>query len=300
MTLTPRTWQLAAAFAAVYLIWGSTYLVIRVGVESLPPALFAGARFLPAAALLLLYAFSRGARLPQTRRDWGVIAATAILMLVGGNGLVTWSEQWIESNQAALLVATSALWMTGLGAIGPQGERPGGAAIAGLLLGFAGVALLVSSGLKAQVAPWYAYAGISLSPLLWAAGSILARRYPVATSPLMMAALQTLIAGALLILIGLISGEAPRWNWNPQGLAALAYLTILGSCVGYGAYIWLVHQVTPTQLGTYAYVNPAVAVLLGWWILDERLSPAQIVGTLVILCGVLLVTVSPKRKPVSA
>ncbi len=296
MTLTSRTWQLIAAFAAVYLIWGSTYLVIRVGVGMLPPALFAGARFLPAAVLLLLYAFSTGARLPQRARDWSVIAATAVLMLVGGNGMVTWSEQWLESNQAALLVATSALWMTGLGALGAQGERPGVVAIAGLLLGFAGVALLVSSGLKAQAAPWFAYAGISLSPVLWAAGSILARRYPVATSPWMMAALQTLIAGILLILIGLISGEAPRWNWNLQGLMALAYLALLGSCVGYGAYIWLVHQVTPTQLGTYAYVNPAVAVLLGWWILDEHLNPSQVVGTLVILFGVLLVSVSPKRK----
>ncbi len=299
MPLISRTWQLIAAFAAVYLIWGSTYLVIRVGVETLPPALFAGARFLPAAVLLLLFAFSRGARLPQKSRDWGVIAATAILMLVGGNGLVTWSEQWLESNQAALLVATSALWMTGLGALGPQGERPGMLAIAGLLLGFTGVGLLVSSGLESQAAPWFAYAAISLSPVLWAAGSILARRYPVATSPLMMAALQTLIAGVLLILIGLASGEAPRWNWNPQGLAALAYLAIFGSCVGYGAYIWLVHQVTPTQLGTYAYVNPAVAVLLGWWILDERLNLSQALGTLVILFGVLLVTLSPRRKPVT-
>ena len=291
-------WKVWAALTTVYLVWGSTYLAIRVGVAVLPPALFAGTRFLAAGALMLSYALLRGGRLPSSRRDWMVIAATGVLMLVGANGLVTWSEQWIESNQAALLVATSALWMTGLGALGSKGERPGGLAVAGLLLGFGGVALLVSSGLRAQSAPWFAYAGISLSPLLWAAGSILSRRHAVATTPMVMASLQTLIAGAVLTTVGLVCGEAAHWRWDAQGMAALAYLMIFGSCLAYGAYLWLVHQITPAQLGTYAYVNPAVAVLLGWWILDEHLAAPQIVGTLVILLGVVLVTWSSKLKPV--
>ncbi len=296
MATSGSRWQIVAALAAVYLIWGSTYLIIRIGVQELPPALFASSRFLLGGVLMLAYALARGARLPYTRPQWALIALTAVLMLVGGNGLVTWSEQWLESNQAALLVATSALWMTGLGALGPQGEKPGALALAGLALGFVGVGILVSSGLSLRAAPWFAYFAISLSPLFWAAGSVLSRRRPLALNSVMVAAMQSLIAGLILLAIGFGAGETGRWHWSATGVGAILYLAVLGSCLGYGAYIWLVHQITPTQLGTYAYVNPAVAVLLGWWILDEHLNSSQIAGTLVILLGVLLATLSPRQK----
>jgi drug/metabolite transporter (DMT)-like permease len=289
--VTPsRTAQIAVAFAIVYLVWGSTYLAIRVGVQSLPPWLFAGLRFLAAGTLMLLYARLRGAQLPVSRRDWLNITVTALLMLVAGNGLVTWSEQWVESNQAALIVATSALWIAWIGTWGAQGERLNRLTLLGLGLGFGGVAVLVGSGLSLQVAPPLAYAALSLAPLTWAAGSVWSRRAPVACPPFMTAALQMLIAGAVMTAAGLALGEPALWRNEPRALAALAYLVLFGSCLAYGAYLWLVHEVPPARLGTYAYVNPAVAVVLGWWLLDEHLNSTQVLGTLIILAGVLLVS----------
>lgn len=289
-----RPLQVAAAFAIVYVVWGSTYLAIRVGVQDLPPVLFAGVRFLCAAPLMFGYAWLRGARLPAGRRDWAIIALTAVLMLVGGNGLVTWAEHWVESNQAALIIATSAIWMAGFGALGGRGDRLSWMALAGLLLGFAGVALLVGSGLRLRSAPWFAYAALLAAPVLWAAGSVMSRRYPLSCAPLMAAALQMLVTGVILTALGLALGDARRWTPTPESLGALLYLVVFGSCIAYGAYFWLVHEVTPARLGTYAYVNPAIAVLLGWWLLDEVMGPAQLAGTLVILGGVVLVTLASR------
>jgi len=295
--MTPsRTARIAIAFAIIYLVWGSTYLAIRVGVQSLPPWLFAGTRFLAAGILMLAYARLTGARFPAARRDWGTIAVTGLLMLGAGNGLVTWSEQWIESNQAALIVATSALWLAWLGTWGAQGEGLNRLTLLGLGLGFGGVAVLVGSGLRLQVAPPLAYAGLTVAPLAWAAGSVWSRRAPVACPPVMTAALQMLLAGVVMTALGLALGEAGRWAPKPEAWAALVYLVLFGSCLAYGAYLWLVHAVPPARLGTYAYVNPAVAVVLGWWLLDEHLDGTQVAGTVIILAGVLLVTWAA-RKP---
>jgi drug/metabolite transporter (DMT)-like permease len=301
-TVNPsRSLQITIAFAIVYLVWGSTYLAIRIGVLALPPGLFAGLRFLLAGVLMVAWAFWRGARLPASRRDWVNITVTGLLMLVGGNGAVTWAEQWIQSNLAALIVATSALWLAWMGTWGAQGERLSGATLLGLGLGFGGVALLVQSGLQLGDAPWYAYAAMLSAPVFWSAGSVWARRRPVACAPNMTAALQMLIAGAVFSALGLGLGELPRWTWHAEGLLALVYLAIFGSCLAYGAYVWLVHQVPPATLGTYAYVNPAIAVLLGWWLLDETLTVAQMAGTAVILAGVVLVTYAARKpKPVAS
>jgi drug/metabolite transporter (DMT)-like permease len=159
-----------------------------------------------------------------------------------------------------------------------------------LLLGFAGVGVLVSGGLQAQSAPLPAYLALIAAPVLWAAGSIYSRRRPVSCSPLMTAALQMCITGVVMTALGLALGEAPRWHYHFEAYLALAYLVVMGSCLAYGAYFWLVHEVSPAALGTYAYVNPAVAVMLGWWLLDERLSTAQLAGTAIILAGVVLVS----------
>ena len=296
--MNSRTVQVVTAFAIVYVVWGSTYLAIRIGVAHLPFALFAGVRFAIAGLLMFAYARLRGGKLPSSAVDWRNIAVSALLMLVGGNGLVTWGEQWIESNQAALLVATSALWMAGLGTLGSQGERINPATLVGLLLGFGGVAVLVSSGLHLNTAPLKAYAGISLAPLMWAGGSIWSRRHPVGGTAIMTAALQTLIAGGVMTTLGLALGETAHWSWDAKSMAVLAYLIVFGSCIAYGAYFWLVHEVTPSRLGTYAYVNPAIAVLLGWWFLDERLNQTQVIGTVIILAGVVVVTLAQRKKGV--
>lgn len=295
--MNARAVRLLLAFAAVYVVWGSTYLAIRIVVESLPPALSAGIRFVVAGVVMLIYAALRGGHLPSSRRDWAGVAFAGITMLVCGNGLVTWSEQWVESNQAALIIATSALWMAGLGTIGAKGERLGVLTLAGLFAGFVGVALLVGGGLRAHDAPLYAYLALLLAPAFWALGSVYSKRRPVAITSAMSAALQMLIAGLVLGAIGLVAGEAPRLHWEPRAWLALLYLIVFGSCIAYGAFFYLVHEVSPALLGTYAYVNPAIAVALGWWVLDEHLGRTQVIGTAVILCGVLLVSVGSSRKP---
>lgn len=297
---SPGFGKILGALLIVYLVWGSTYLAIRFGVEITPPYLFASLRFIAAGLILLAFAKAKGLPLPSTREDWRVIVITAVLLLVGANGLVTWSEQWVASNQAALMVATSALWMAGFGTLGARGERLGWMTWAGLLTGFFGVAVLMGEGLLHKSAPVAAYVALLISPVLWAAGSIFGRRNPLQCAPLMTAALQMLIAGVLMGGIGLAAGEHERWRWTVQSWWAWGYLTIFGSCIAYGAYYWLVHHVTPALLGTYAYVNPAIAVLLGAWLGGEHLSPTQMIGTGVILGGVVAVTLGqrlPVKKP---
>jgi drug/metabolite transporter (DMT)-like permease len=287
-----RIWRLKviAAFAAVYVIWGSTYLAIRVGVGTLPPALFAGARFLAAGLLLAAYAGFAGQQVPRSRREWTTIAVAAVLLLVGANGLVVWGEQWVPSNQAALIAATVALWLAGLGALGPQGESFSRRRLSGLLTGFAGVAVLMWPADGFVLTHFGAQFAILLAALSWAAGSIYMKRRQPSTPPLMAAAMQSLTGGLLLGIIGFVDGEATLWVWNKEAMLALAYLVVFGSCLAYAAYVWLLHAVSPTALGTYAYINPAVAVVLGGWLLGESLNRTQMAGTLVVLLGVLLVS----------
>ena len=290
-------WRLrvALAFLTVYLVWGSTYLAIRVGVRHLPPALFAGARFLGAGLLLMVYARLAHQRLPRARREWRNILVAAVLLLVGANGLVVWGEQWVPSNQAALLAASVALWLAGLGTLGRHGESLSRRRIAGLTLGFAGVAALLLPGKGFSIEHLGAQLAILAAGLSWAAGSIYMKRAKPTTPPLMSAALQSLAAGVLLGVLGLAHGELPRWTWERESLLALTYLVIFGSCFAYAAYVWLLHEVSPAALGTYAYVNPAVAVVLGAWLLGESLSAMQQLGMLVVLGGVVLVSLPERR-----
>lgn len=290
-------WKLkvALAFATVYIVWGSTYLAIRIGVAELPPLLFAGARFLVAGVLLVFYARLNGQRLPRSRREWRIILVVALLLLAGANGLVVWGEQWVPSNQAALIAAATALWLAGIGTVGRRGHKLGRRTVTGLLIGFLGVgALLVPRG-GFVLDYFWAQLAILAAGLSWAVGSIYAKHRRPTTPPLMSAALQSLAAGIVLCVLGLAAGEAGRWSWAPQALAALAYLIVFGSCLAYAAYIWLLHEVSPARLGTYAYVNPTVAVILGWWLLDESLTAVQLAGMLVTLFGVVLVSAAEPK-----
>ncbi|WP_093289040.1 EamA family transporter [Solimonas aquatica] len=298
MSSASRKTQLWLAFATIYLVWGSTYLAIRIGVHEAPPMLLAGLRFALASPLMVAYALWRGDRFPRARRDYLIVASTGILMLVGGNGLVTWAEQWVASGQTALIVATSALWIAWFGSFGSKGVALNVVTVLGLLLGFAGVALLVGDGLHATAAPAAAYVALVISPIAWAAGSILSLRYPLSCGPMMAAALQSSVGAVVLCGAGLLHGDAQRWVWTPAVLGSVLYLAVFGSFVAYNAYYWLVHATTPAQLSTYAYVNPAVAVLLGWLILGERLSAMQLAGMAVILVSVLAVNLKAmRRKP---
>lgn len=292
MSTMHRRYMIVLAFLTLYLVWGSTYLAIRVGVHDLPPALFAGVRFVISG--LLLYAIARryGQTLPGGWREWRLICVMGVLLLAGGNGLVVAGEQWVPSNQAALLVATTALWLAALGTLGRKGEALSRATRVGLGVGFAGAALLL----------WPHTAGflfnhlggqllILLAAFLWSVGSIYGKRQPQTTPPLMSAAMQMLIGGLFLCAVGWLLGEPGAWVWTWRGMGALSYLIVFGS-LGFAAYIWLLHTVTPAQLGTYAYINPAVAVVLGGWLLDETLSRTQLAGMAIILAGVITVSLA--------
>lgn len=281
--------QMTAAFAVVYLVWGSTYLGIRIAVQDIPPGLLAGLRFTAAGLILGGAALLKGMPIPTGWRVWRVMTVMGLALVVAGNGFVTWAEQWVPSNQAALIIASSAFWMAWFGTFGPRGTPLTHAAKTGLAIGFTGVILLVwpqTTEAGGMLLPMVAILG---SAVAWCGGTIYGRNAKLDVAPLVFAGGQMLIGGLVLTVWGLSVGEADRIVWTTSGVAGLLYLTLFGSCLAYGTYIWLIHHTTPARLGTIAYVNPAVATVLGWWILDERLAGSQFIGMLVILMGVIIV-----------
>lgn len=294
----PGGLRVLAAFAIVYLVWGSTFLAIKIAVSDVPPGLLAGIRFVIAGLALGLAALFIGQPLPRSARSWWVILVMAVTLVVFGNGFVTWGEQWVPSNQAALLVASSALWTAWFGTFGRSGTPMSRGGWAGLLIGFLGVVLMVWPDEATTAAEFWALTAILLSAISWSAGMIYGRSAGTEVRPLMLAAMQMLLGGILLALWGLAAGEADRVNWSIAGVGGLLYLTVFGSCLAYATYIWLIHQATPARLATIAYVNPAVATALGWWLLDEALNTVQIAGMTVIILGVAMVAVfgsGPRR-----
>ncbi len=265
--------RVLAAYVIVSLVWGSTYLVIRIGVGHLPPALFGGIRFTIAGLVLLGIALALGRRLPRRGRDWVTAALVGTLLLSVGNGLVIWAEQFVESGTAAILVVTGALWMGVFDAVIPGSEsRPTRHQFVALLVGFAGAALLVGDlgGLaNANIVPVVALLVASSS---WALGSVYSKRHPVETGPYVHAALQMTAGGTVLIGVGLVGGEVGDLEWTAAGVGAIAYLIVFGSIVAYTSYVYLLRHAQPAFVGTHGYVNTVVAVLLGWWILDEHVT----------------------------
>lgn len=259
-----------------------------MAVADIPPGLLAGIRFILAGLVLGAAALLRGQALPRGR-DWLVATVMAVTLIVVGNGFVTWAEQWVPSNQAALLIASSALWTAWFGTFGAAGTALSRGARLGLAVGFAGVALLVWPEHGQSTAELCALAAILLSSVSWSAGAMYGRSTRVTARPLMFAAAQMLIGGVVLASLGLANGELARASWSLRGLTGLAYLTVFGSCLAYGTYVWLIRQTTPARLATIAYVNPAVATVLGWWLLGEALTGPQLAGMPVVLAGVLLV-----------
>jgi drug/metabolite transporter (DMT)-like permease len=294
------------AFAAVYLIWGSTYLAIRVGIESFPPLLLAGARHLLTG--LLLYPVLRwktGVR--PTAAHWRTAIITGCLLLFIGNGGLCLAEQSVPSGVAALLVATVSLWLVLIDWMRPGGVRPARRVVMGLVLGFAGLALLVGPknlGGSARVDP--AGVGILLAAsFAWASGSIYSRHAPSASSALLGAAMQSLAGGVALWIAGFISGETSALHLGAISLRswiALAYLIVFGSMLGFTAYIYILKKSTATRVATYAFVNPIVALFLGWLFVGEAITLRTLAAAAVILTAVLLVisTPHPAVSPASA
>lgn len=287
-----------AAFLAVYLVWGSTYLAILFAIETLPPFLMAGVRFVIAGGLVLGVMRLRGVEWP-TASQWRASMVIGGLLLMGGNGGVVWAEQWVPSGPTSLIVATVPFWMVLMEAVRPGGTRPAGVVVGGLLVGFAGIALLVGPGDWAGggIDPTGA-AALVLASICWAAGSIYARGADLPGSALMATAMQMLMGGGMLVLAGTLTGEWARLDLagvSVRSLAAFTYLILFGSLVGFTAYVWLLKVSTPARVSTYAYVNPVVAVLLGWGFAGEALTGRVVVAVVVILSAVALITMRRHR-----
>jgi drug/metabolite transporter (DMT)-like permease len=284
-----RVTKLIAGFAVLYLVWGSSYVAMKIGVQHLSPAMFAGVRFTLAGLLLAAVAALRGGRLPAGARQWRHVLTMGALTILVCNGINNWAIQWVPSNQSALINATTAFWIAGFGTLGPRGHSLSSRAQAGLVIGFVGAALILwpHGGFDAELlGPQLAIVGACVA---WSLGTLYYRSVEIETDPLMFTALQMLTGGLMLLAAGIGSETLGDWEWSWAGTGTLLYLTLFSSCLAYTAYAWLMVNTTPDRLATYSYVNPAVAALLGWLILHEHLSATQILGMVVILAGVMLV-----------
>jgi drug/metabolite transporter (DMT)-like permease len=289
-------WELAIAFFSVYVFWGMTYLAMRVAVVEIPPHLMAGVRFLLAG--LLLYAWSRWrGEGPPTEEQWRAATIVGAFLLLGGNATVAWAEERVPSGLAAVLIAVVPIWMVAM-EWGRRGSRPGGRVIAGLLLGLAGVGLLVSPGRnEAGNVDLIGAVMLILASASWAWGSVISKSAPLPKSPFLATSMEMIAGGILLLIVAAIAGQFHGFylsavSW--QAALAWIYLVIFGSLLGFTAYIWLLGHTSIAKAGTYAYVNPVVAVLLGWAILHEPITMRTVIATLVILAGVALVNVDWK------
>lgn len=291
--------RLIAAFAAVYIVWGSTYLAIRFAVETLPPLLMAGARFLLAGAILLAWARFREPDCRITRIDWKTGVISGALLLLGGNGLVVWAEQRVPSGIAALLVAVVPLWMVLLDWMRPGGRRPHVLVFAGLGLGLFGLLLLVGfDSLQGQGHGQVSVAGalvLVLASLSWAAGSLYTKHAPKASSALNASATQMIAGGLCLVAAATIFGEFSTMDLahaSTRSILGFLYLVTFGSLVGFTAYLYLLAHTTAARASTYAYVNPVVAVALGWALADEPVTSRTLMAAAVILAAVVIITVA--------
>jgi drug/metabolite transporter (DMT)-like permease len=295
---------LILAFAAVYIIWGSTYLAIKYAIETIPTFLMAGFRFTIAGSLLYLWArFSPGYEKPKLVH-WRTSLVVGILLLAGGNGGVVVGEHYISSSLTALLIATEPFWIVLLNWLFLGGQRPNFKVLGGLLLGFIGVWLLLPIGdapATGGSAGGQLFGSILIlaASVSWAIGSLYATHAQAARSPILASGMQMLAGGVVMILIGTFAGEWSALDLgaiSARSWIALVYLIFIGALVAYTAYSWLLKNAQPAMVSTYAYVNPAIAVLLGWAIAGETLTGQMLVGAAIIVGSVALITANKKEK----
>jgi drug/metabolite transporter (DMT)-like permease len=295
----PSRTALLLGFATIYLVWGSTYLGIRIAVETMPPFLMAGTRFVLAGSLLLGFLKLRGAAWPDARQ-WRINTVIGTFLLLGGNGLVVWAEQSVPSGITALLIGVGPLFIVLTEWAWPGGTRPSLVTAFALLLGFAGVTWLA--------APWDSSAHGRIDPagvaailgacVSWGIGSIYSRHAKHGADALTAAALQMLGGGAMLLLAAVAHGDFAQFQFAAIGRRswlAFGYLVAIGSLVGFSTFVWLMKHSTPARVATYAYVNPIVAVFLGWLLLDEAIGPRTLVAAAVIVAAVAIITTGKSR-----
>lgn len=290
------------ALLAIYLIWGSTYLAIRFTVETIPPFLTAGLRFISAGTLMYIWQRLTGNPAP-TRRQWRDTAIIGLLLLLGGNGLVSWAEQYVPSGIAALLIGTVPMWMVLIESLRPRGVRPRIQAIAGLLIGFGGITLLVGPGeLSSEINRLHPF-GISAlftAALLWSLGSVFSKSADLPSSSLLTTAMEMLAGSVGLLLVSTLRGEWQTINLTTithRSLYGLLYLSVFGSLIGFVSYAWLLRHAPISLVSTYAYVNPVIAVLLGSWIAAEAISSQILIAAAIIVCAVILINTARPSKP---
>jgi drug/metabolite transporter (DMT)-like permease len=297
------TWKTWLAFAIIYFVWGSTFLAIRVGVREVPPFLFAAMRFLVAGLALYVWMTARGERSPSARQ-WTSLFSLALLIFVFDYGLLFWAEQRVPSGIAAVMMATIPVFMALSEIIFLRTQRLTLRLAGALLIGICGVAVLLSRSLNlggAPIDPWGA-AALLFAAISWSTASALTRKLPLPSSKVMSSGAQMLAGGMLLAIASIALGEfrgfhptyVSRGSWF-----ALVYLIVAGSIVGFTAYVWLIHHESPTKVGTYAYVNPLVAVMVGYFLGGETLDLRTILGTLLVLVSVILITTTRVDQPVA-
>ncbi|HEX5819997.1 MAG TPA: EamA family transporter [Gemmatimonadales bacterium] len=279
------------AYVLVCTVWGSTYLVIRIGVEHLPPLLFAGLRHLIASLFLGAFVLWRGLPRPATWGEAAYLGAGGLLFMTISNGSVVWAEQFVPSGIASVYVVTVVIWTALADSLIPGGQgRITARVLVGLALGFLGALLLVGRSvhelLTADLRGPLALMAASMS---WAIGTVLMKRRRTRASPFTVAAMQMFVGGSALVVLGLFRGEAPRFHLDAAGAGSMAYLIFAGSIVGFGAYAYALRHMSPTALGTYAYVNPVVAVLMGWGLGHEPITGRMLVAMALMLGAAALI-----------
>jgi drug/metabolite transporter (DMT)-like permease len=286
--------KLIAAFAAIYVIWGSTYLGIKYALESIPPFMIGATRFLVAGALLFAWASLRSGG-ATTVKQWRHAFLLGLFLLGAGNGCVVWAMQRIPSGITALIVAIVPLLVVIIEAVRPHGKRPSRAAWIGVIVGFAGMGLLIgpSAFLGAgDVDPLAAFV-LLVGSISWSAATVFGKRAAVPSAPLLASAMQLITGGICLALLSVLSGELGRvdlQNLSLKSTLAMSYLVVFGSVVAYSAYSWLLRVAQPAKISTYAYVNPVVAMLLGWGFAGEKMSGRVLIAAVIVLAGVVLIT----------
>ncbi len=300
MEAKPQSWKILLAFAIIYFVWGSTFLAIRVGVREVPPFLFAGMRF--AAAGIVLYTWMRASGTASpTGREWISASLLAFLIFVMDYGLLFWAEQRVPSGIAAVMMATIPVFMVLAEILFLRTQRLTFRLAFALLLGIGGVGVLVShsAGFGEGAIDTSGAIALVVAAISWSIAAVLSRRLPLPESKVMSSGAQMLAGGILLTLAATILGEFKGFHLqavSPRAWLALAYLIVAGSIIGFTAYVWLIHHESPTKVGTYAYVNPVVAVLVGYFLGGEALSARTVVGTLLVLVSVVVITTTPKKK----
>ena len=303
-------WKTLLAFGIIYLVWGSTFLAIRVGVLAMPPLLFAAIRFFTAGILLVAWTALRREPWPKGR-EWGSICLLAALIFVGDYGLLFWAEQKVASGVAAVMMATIPAFIAMGEVLLLRTARLTLQLSAALLIGLAGVVVLMSHSLKLGGAAISTVGAVALiiAAMCWSVAAVITRRLPLPSSKVQSAGAQMLAGGLMLAVVATALGEPRRFHPATvpgQAWFALAYLIVMGSIVGFTSYVWLIHHQSPTKVGTYAYVNPVVAVLLGYLLGGEALGLRTVLGTVLVLASVLLITLSKsaqgrtdRRKPIN-